>query len=93
MDGRSGFWLIGRSNLREMCDRIFVDGRSNLREMCDRIFVLIGTIGFLGLWAIGFFVDRAIDFERNVTSGFLLIGRSILRGMCDRAISCSPISD
>ncbi|MEG4229009.1 hypothetical protein QUA35_23200 [Microcoleus sp. N9_B2] len=36
--GRSGFLLIGRSDLR---------------EMCDRVFVLIGAIGFLGLWAIG----------------------------------------
>jgi len=39
-----------------------VDGRSNLREMCDRVFVLIGAIGFLGFWAI--------EFERNVRSGF-----------------------
>ncbi|MEG5035657.1 hypothetical protein [Microcoleus sp. AT3-D2] len=46
-----------------------VSGRSNLREMCDRVFVLIGAIGFLALWAIGFFVDRAIEFERNVRSG------------------------
>ncbi|MEG3969700.1 hypothetical protein QUA00_19065 [Microcoleus sp. T2B6] len=31
-----------------------VSGRSNVREMCDRIFVLIAAIEFLGFWAIGF---------------------------------------
>ncbi|MEG4307204.1 hypothetical protein [Microcoleus sp. D3_18a_C4] len=57
-------------------------------------------------FSVGF---KAIEFERNVRSGFwvyvrsgfwvyvrsgfLLIGRSNLREMCDRAISCSPISD
>ncbi|WP_150111556.1 hypothetical protein [Oscillatoria nigro-viridis] len=46
--------VSGRSNLREMCDRVF-------GFMCDRVF---------GGWAIGFFVDRAIEFERNVRSGF-----------------------
>ncbi|MEG5035660.1 hypothetical protein [Microcoleus sp. AT3-D2] len=37
VDGRSDFLLIGRSNLREMCDRVF-------GWMGDRVF---------GGWAIG----------------------------------------
>ncbi|MEG4459843.1 hypothetical protein QUA98_02895 [Microcoleus sp. D3_18cC1] len=56
-------------------------------------------------FSLGF---RAIEFERNVRSDFwfmgdrlfgkraiefLVDGRSNLREMCDRAISCSPISD
>ncbi|MEG3891788.1 hypothetical protein QT973_15320 [Microcoleus sp. Z1_A1] len=56
-------------------------------------------------FSVGF---RAIEFERNVRSDFwfmgdrlfgkraiefLVDGRSNLREMCDRAISCSPISD
>ncbi|WP_333384998.1 hypothetical protein [Microcoleus sp. B4-D4] len=37
--------------------------------MGDRIFGLMGDRIFGG-WAIGFFVDRAIEFEKNVRSGF-----------------------
>ncbi|WP_333319396.1 hypothetical protein [Microcoleus sp. B4-C1] len=77
-----------------------ISGRSNLREMCDRIFVLIGRSGFwvyvrsgflvyvrsdfwfmcdriFGLWPIEFernvrsnFCGWAIEFERNVRSNF-----------------------
>ncbi|MEG4353249.1 hypothetical protein QUA70_17485 [Microcoleus sp. LAD1_D5] len=41
--------------------------------MCDQIFVLIGAIGFLGLWAIGFLGLWAIELERNVRSGNKLL--------------------
>ncbi|MBD0339818.1 MAG: hypothetical protein ICV61_02655, partial [Microcoleus sp. Co-bin12] len=46
----------------------FVDGRSNLREMCDRVFVLIGAIGFLGFWvdwAIPYGIATLHDFSGN----------------------------
>jgi len=77
--------------------------KSSTREggfcLCTRGFnrrvFWVSTAGFLWMgdrvfygWAIGFFVERAIEFERNVRSGFLLSGRSNLREMCDRAISC-----
>ncbi|MEG4215579.1 hypothetical protein QUA27_26205 [Microcoleus sp. Pol14C6] len=67
---RRGFWVSTAG--------FFVDGRSNLREMCDRVFGFIGAIGFFVDGAIefernvrsGFWVYWAIEFERNVRSGF-----------------------